>query len=160
MEIDQAIPRLGIFFKSADKVMKYADARLRESGSSFIKYMVLYFIDANGGTMTPSEIASRTLRRRNDITTLVRRLARDGFVVTERSDRDKRFVNVTLTDKGRDKLPQITSVVKEIADQVMSSITEAEAVELEKLMGVLGQNADDGLEYVRFCPDSKEREIG
>jgi len=150
-----------IFVKSADKVMKYADARLRETGFSFIKYMVLHIIAANGGMMTPSEIANRTFRKRNDITTLVQRLARDGFVVTERSDRNRKFVNVTLTDKGRGMLPQIISVVKGIADQVMLSITEADAVVLEKLMGVLGQNADDGLEYVsRVCqpkstPDSK-----
>jgi len=154
-----------IFVKSADKVMKYADARLRETGFSFIKYMVLHIIAANGGMMTPSEIANRTFRKRNDITTLVQRLARDGFVVTERSDRNRKFVNVTLTDKGRGILPQIISVVKGIADQVMLSITEADAVVLEKLMGVLGQNADDGLEYVsRVCQpksalDSKAGEI-
>jgi len=141
------------FVKYAEKTVKYADARLRqETGFSFIKYRVLHTIAANGGMMTPSEIANRTLRRRNDITTLVRRLVRDGLVVTDVSDRDKRCVNVTLTDKGRGMLPQLISVVKEIADQVMLSMTEADAVVLEKLMGVLGQNADDGLEHVsRVC---------
>ncbi|MBA7660831.1 hypothetical protein ES703_68837 [subsurface metagenome] len=133
-----------LFVKSADKVMKYADACLRETGFSFIKYMVLHIIAANGGVMTPSEIADLTFRRRNDITTLVRRLGRDGFVVTGRNDRDKRFVDVTLTDKGRDMLPQLIPVVKGIADQVMLSVTEADALVLANLMGVLEQNADDG----------------
>ena len=147
-EIDQADNVLRgymIFVKSADKVMKYADARLRETGFSFTKYMVLHIIDANGGMMTPSKIADLTFRRRNDITTLVRRLERDGFVMTGQNDGDRRFVNVTLTDKGRGMLPQIISVVKGIADQVMLSVTEDDAVVLEKLMGVLEQNADDGL---------------
>ncbi|MBA7583244.1 hypothetical protein ES708_25185 [subsurface metagenome] len=135
------------FAKYAAKVMRYADACLREeTGFSFIKYMVLHTIAANGGTLTPSEIANRTFRNRNGITILVQRLVRDGLVVSERSDTDKRCVNVTLTDKGRGVLPQVISVVKGIADQVMLSITEADAVELEKLMGVLGQNADDGLD--------------
>lgn len=134
-----------IFTQSADKVMKYADARLRKTGLSFIKYKVLHIIAANGGTMTPSEIANGMFRRPSDITTLVQRLERDGFVVTKRHDRDRRFVNITLTDKGRGVLPQSISVVKEVANQVMLSITEADAVVLEKLMGVLRQNADDGL---------------
>jgi len=135
------------FVYYADKAIKYADARLRqETGCSFIKYRVLHTIAANGGKTTPSEIANRTLRRRNDITTLVQRLARDGLVVARRSGRDRRLVNVTLADKGRGMLPQLTSVVKEIANQVMLSMTEADTVELEKLMGVLGQNADAGLE--------------
>jgi len=135
-----------IFVKYADKAIKYADARLRqETGFSFIKYRVLYTIAASGGTLTPSEIANRALRRPNDITTLVQRLERDGLVLSERSHRDKRRVNVTLTDKGRGVLPQLTSVVKGIADQVMLSMTEDDAVELENLAGVLGQNADNGL---------------
>ena len=58
-----------IFVESAAKVMRYADARLRETGFSFIKYMVLHTIAANGGMMTPSEITDRTFRKRNDITT-------------------------------------------------------------------------------------------
>jgi len=155
------------FVKYADKAVKYADLRLRqETDFSFIKCMVLHNMAANGGTLTHSEIANRMFRRRNDITTLVQRLARDGFVVTGRSDRGKRLVNVTLTEKGRDILPQITSVVKGIADQVMLSITEGDAAELERLMGVLVQDADDGLEYVstvgqpKSAPDSKGGENG
>ena len=134
-----------IFTQSADKVMKYADARLRETGLSFMKYKVLHIIAANGGTMTPSEIANGMFRRPSDITTLVQRLERDGFVVTKRNHRDRRFVNITVTEKGRGMLPRSISVVKEVANQVMLSITEADAVVLEKLMGVLRQNADDGL---------------
>ncbi len=147
-----------IFTQSADKVMKYADARLRETGLSFIKYKVLHIIAANGGTMTPSEIANWTFRKRGDITTLVERLERDGFVVTKRNDGDRRFVKVTLTDKGRGVLPQSISVLKEIANQVMLSMTKADAVVLEKLMGVLRQNADDGLEHVsRVCHNRRTR---
>jgi len=136
-----------IFAKYADKVMRYVDARLREdTGFSFIKYMVLHSIAANGGTLTPSEIASRTFRRRNDMTTLVRRLVRDGLVVSERNDIDKRFVNITLTDKGRGMVPKLASVVRRIANQVMLSMAEADVCELEKFMELLGRNADDGLD--------------
>jgi len=137
-----------IFVQAADKVLKYADARFRKAGLSLIKYMVLYIIAANGGTMIPSQIAKWTFRKRHDITTLVDRLKRDGFVTAERNERDRRFLNITLTDKGRSVLPQAISVAMEIANQVMLSITEADAVQLEKLMGVLRQNADDGLEHV------------
>jgi len=166
-QADNALKRYMTFVKYADKAIKYADARLREeTGFSFIKYRVLHAIAANGGALTPSEIANRTLRRRNDITTMVQRLERDGLVATKRSDRDKRLVNVALTDRGRGMMPQLMAVVKEIADQVMSSMTEADAVMLENLTGVLGQNADDGLQCVSsfYQPnsnlDSKEGRIG
>jgi len=97
--------------------------------------------------MTPSEIAEWTFRERHNITTLVDRLKRDGLVRVERNMKDKRFLSVTLTAKGRKVLKQAMPVAREIVDQVMSSISEGDAVPLEKSLRVLRQNAHDGLEY-------------
>ena len=86
------------------------------------------------------------MRERHNITTLVDRLKRDGLVTVERNDRDGRSVNIVLTDEGQRVLSRVTPVANEIVNQVMLSITEDDdAVVLEKLMGVLRQNTDDGL---------------
>ena len=83
-----------LFVQAADATMKYANARFyRKVGLSAIKFMVLRILAANGGTMAPSQIAEWTLRERHNITTLVDRLQKDGFVRTERNDKDRRFVN-------------------------------------------------------------------
>lgn len=135
-----------LLVQTSDKVVRYANARLNRAGLSLIKFTLLHTLAANGGTMTPSQIAERTFRTRHDITTLVDRLERDGFVTTERQKRDKRYINVTLTDKARQLLPQARTAGREIAGQVMGSTTEADAALLEKLLGTLRQNAHDGLE--------------
>ena len=110
--------------------------------------MVLRILAANGGSMTPSKISEWTFRERHNITTLVDRLERDGLVRVERNNRDKRFVNVSLTAKGRKVLKQAMPVAREIVDRVMSSISEGEAISLEKSLRVLRQNAHDGLEHL------------
>ena len=138
-----------LFVQTADAVLKYADAHLyKKAGLSVIKFMVLRILVANGGTMIPSEIARWTLRERHNITTLVRRLQQDGLVKTERSISDRRSIHVTLTDKGQEVLTQATPVARHIVNQVMLSITGGDAVLLGKLLGILRQNAHDGLKHV------------
>jgi len=138
-----------LFVQTAHAALKYADAHFyRKARLSAIKFMVLRILAANGGTMTPSEIAEWTYRERHNITTLVDRMKQEGLVRAERNSRDKRFVDITLTDKGRKVLSQVTPVAREIVNQVMSSISEGDAVLLEKRLRVLRQNAHCGLERV------------
>jgi DNA-binding MarR family transcriptional regulator len=110
--------------------------------------MMLQVLTANRGTMTPSEIAQWTLRERHDITTLVDRMEAEGLVRTKRHNKDKRSIDVTLTGKGRKVLNQATPAAREIVNMLMSSITEGDAILLEKFLRVLSQNAHHGLEYI------------
>ena len=138
-----------LFVQTADAVLKYADTLFyKKAGLSVIKFVVLQILATNRGTMIPSEVARWTLRERHSITTLVDRMKRDGLVTAERSDRGRRFVSITLTDKGRKVLTQATPVAREIVNQAMLSITEGDAILLERLLRVLRQNAHRGLEQV------------
>jgi len=138
-----------LFVQTADAVLKYANAHFyRKARLSVIKHVVLRILATNGGSMPRSEIARWTFRERHNITTLVDRLKQDGLVRTERKNRDKRFINVTLTAKGRKVLKQATPVAREIVNRVMLSISEGDAVPLEKSLRVLRQNAYYGLERV------------
>ncbi len=146
---DDSILRTFILFvQTADAVLKYANAHFyRKARLSVIKFTVLRILAANGGTMTPSEIAKWTLRERHNITTLVDRLQHDGLVRTECNARDKRFVNIILTDNGRKVLDQTTPVAREIVNQAMFSIGEGNALLLEKALRVLRRNAQHGLKH-------------
>lgn len=149
---DNILRTFTLFVHTADAALKYANTHFyRKAGLSTIKFMVLHILAGNGGTMKPSEIAEWTFRERHNITTLVDRLKRDGLIRVERNNRDKRFVSVTLTAKGRKVLKQAMPVAREIVDRVMLSISEGDAVPLEKSLRVLRQNAHDGLEHLAKC---------
>jgi len=138
-----------LFVQTAYIALKYADAHFyRKARLSVIKFIVLQALAINGGTMTLSKIAEWTHKERHNITTLVRRLENDGLVTVGRDNRDKRFVNVTLTDKGREVFSQSTPVAKDIVKQVMLSISDDDAALIEKLLRILRQNAHDGLGYL------------
>ena len=103
VEHEDAVLRTFILFvQTARLVLKYADTHLyRKTRLSTIKLIVLRTLASNNGVMRPSEIAEWTQTERHNITTLIDRLKRAGLVRVERNNRDKRFVSVSLTAKGR-----------------------------------------------------------
>ena len=138
-----------LLVQTAYAIMKYADAHLyRKARLSISKLIVMRALATNKGIMTPSGLARWTQTERHNVTTLIERMKRDGLIRTERNPRDRRFVNVSLTDKGREDLMQAMPAAREIVDQVMSSISEDDALLLEKSLRVLRQNAHHGLEDV------------
>ena len=135
-----------LFIQTADAVLKYADSYFyRKSGLSTIKFIVLQILNVNGGTMTPSEIASWTFRERHNITTLVARMKKEGLVTTVRSSNDKRSINVSITKKGREALRLSVSIARNIVKKIMSSIAEKEVISLQKILAILRRNAYDEL---------------
>ena len=146
-----------LFVQTGQAVLKYADAHLyRKARLSTVKLIVLQALASNNGVMTPSEIAEWTQIERHNVTALVGRMRQDGLTIAECNSSDKRFVNITLTDKGREVIMQAMPVAREIVNNVMSSITERDAALLEKRLRVLRQNAQYGLESLanRPQPDS------
>ncbi len=149
---DRVLRTFVLFVQAADTIMKYANTHLyRKERLSVIKVIVLRVLAANGGAMTPSDIAEWTFRERHNITTLIDRMKRDGLVRVERNIKDKRFVNVSLTAKGWKVLKQILPAANEIVNRVMLSTSEGDAVPLENSLRVLRQNAHDGLEHLAKC---------
>ena len=149
---DRILRTFILFVQAGDVTMRYANSHFyRKEGLSVIKVIVLQVLAANGGTMTPSEIAEWTFRERHNITTLIDRLKQDGLVRVERNNRNKRFVNVSLTAKGQKVLKQAMPVAREIVNRVMLSISEGDAILLEKSLRVLRQNAHDGLVHLAKC---------
>ena len=135
-----------LFIQASDAVAKYANAYFyRRNSLSTSKFRVLQILSVNGGTMSPSEIAQWTSRERHNITTLVERLERDQLVRTERNDKDRRFINVMLTDRGRSVLTETVPTAREIVNQTMLSISESDVALLEILLKTLRQNGHDGL---------------
>ena len=135
-----------LFVQTAQAVLKYTDAHLyRAARLSIVKLVVLRALASNNGVMMPSEIAKWTQTERHNITTLIDRMKNEGLVTSERNKKDKRSVNITLTEKGREVLMQAMPVAREIVDQVMSSITDHDTLLLEKLLRGLRQNTYNSL---------------
>ncbi len=140
---------LMLLVQTSRLVDKYIDTYFyHKTRLSFVKFMILKVLNNKGGIMTPSEMAEWTQTERHNITTLIRRLMKEGLVLTKPNNRDKRSINVILTDKGREILNQTMLVAKELIDQIMLSFTESDAEKLGQMLEVLRDNTYHGLEKI------------
>ncbi|MFC1971457.1 MarR family winged helix-turn-helix transcriptional regulator [Chloroflexota bacterium] len=147
---DESIGKtLMLLTQTARVINRYVDSYFyKKAKISFTKFMVLKLLASTNGVMTQTDIAEYTQTVLHNITTLVARLKKEDLISTKRSDLDKRSVNVSLTDKGRMVLSQAMPIARELIDQIMSSITETDALKLGQILEVLRGNAYGGLERI------------
>ncbi len=86
-----------------------------------------------------SELAERLLVTGGNITGIIDRLERDGYVYRERDKKDRRIVRALLTEKGFDLYKSFLPRYKEIMRKINSVLTTEERQQLQRLLKKLGQ---------------------
>jgi DNA-binding MarR family transcriptional regulator len=146
--VDPILRTFILFAQTARVVAKYQDTCMnKKTGLSDVKLIVLmaFYYDPNAA-VTASEIARWTDTEPHNVTTLVNRMKKDGLLDAKRDVRDRRSLKITLTNKGQEVLRESMPAAQHVVDQVMSSISQDEALSLEKILRVIRRNAYDGLE--------------
>ena len=138
---DPVVQTFMLFVQTAREVAAYSDSRFFQvSRLSTVKYIALKALVNNNGVLSHTDLADWTGTKRHNITTLVKRMKKEGLVNTESSAEDKRFRLVKLTDKGRDLFEQATIVAYDLINKVMSEIGKKEAAQLESMLKILRRN--------------------
>lgn len=157
IDIDHSDTRISaflLFIQVAKAVLKYIDACLYEKlNLSISKLIAVQALSRAGDGMAPSNIARWTGTERHNITTLITRMKREGLVTAERDKSNKRFVNVKLTDKGKEVYTASIPVANEIFKKVMQSITEEDAALLKAKLTVIKANIYSELEGIPIPED-------
>jgi DNA-binding MarR family transcriptional regulator len=112
---------------------------------SIVKLAVLTVLDASGGVMTPSEIARVTYTERNNVTTLVRRMSKEGLVRIQHNPEDKRSLHVILTDVGRTVFRQARPIPIEVHKFLFTSIPRDHLKSMDMPMSIMRNNAVQGI---------------
>ncbi len=86
-----------------------------------------------------SELAERLLVTGGNITGIIDRLERDGYVYRERDKKDRRVVRALLTEKGFDLYKSFLPRYKEVMRKINSVLTTEERQQLQRLLKKLGQ---------------------
>ncbi len=130
--------------------LQLATARVMEPWEKFLKanaelslhqYNVLRILRGSHPTGLPSgEIANRMVARDPDVTRLVDRLENRGLVTRTRSQRDRRIVEVGITDKGLQLLGGLDSHVDRFPRNMLGHLGPKR---LEQLSALLEQVVSD-----------------
>ena len=106
--------------------------------SQFAVLEALYHL----GSMTQGEVSTKVLKSGSNMTTVIDNLERDGLVRRERDAKDRRVINVHLTEAGSGKVEavfpgHIAALVEEF-----SVLTASEQLTLGELCKKLGKGKE------------------
>ena len=86
--------------RTAGLMDKFLDLGYRKTKLKRIQILILSFMLANGGVMTPTELKTKVFRSDNAISKTLDNLDKLGLTRSSGTKADRRLRKVTLTDKG------------------------------------------------------------
>lgn len=111
------------------------DRLFREHGISSPQYNILRILRGHDEAGLPSlEIASQMIACVPDITRLLDRLEKAGYVTRERSTEDRRVVRVKISRNGRKFLAELDGPIRDSEQAVLGHMARKDLKELSKLM--------------------------
>ncbi|WP_079489458.1 MarR family winged helix-turn-helix transcriptional regulator [Maledivibacter halophilus] len=123
---------------------------LHKKGVTRVQWIALYYLGIQEHT-NQKELSSRMNIKESTVARLVDRLERDGLVVRQRSEEDRRVYNLLLTKKGNEYRKELLPEGEKFNEIVSSNITEKE---MQTFMTVL----DKMINNIRYYRIKKESE--
>ena len=125
-----------------DKIKVNAVADLKKHGLTLSQSRVLAFLKEKGGQATQKEIEDFLEVSHPTVVGTVTRMETNGFLMTWIDKQDRRNKNVRLTDKATEIGNCMTLLIQAQEEKMVSSFTEEEKEQLEKLLMKIYQNLD------------------
>jgi MarR family 2-MHQ and catechol resistance regulon transcriptional repressor len=93
------------------------------------------------GELTVQEVTDKVLIANSSMTYVLDNLAKRGYIVREKSIKDKRSFILRLTDEGKNKMDKVYPAHEANIKKVLNVLTEAEEKTLQELLKKLGTAA-------------------
>jgi MarR family transcriptional regulator, 2-MHQ and catechol-resistance regulon repressor len=106
----------------------------REHGLTSSQYNILRILRGEGKPLPCLEIADRLIQVVPAITGLIDRLEEAGMVRRERSETDRRIVNIEITAKALATLAQLDQPVIDLHKKLLGHLSRSELIELSRLL--------------------------
>lgn len=90
-----------------------------------------------------SELAERLLVTGGNVTGIIDRLERDGYVYRVRDKNDRRVVRALLTEKGFNLYKSFLPRYKEVMQRINAGLTAPERKQLQRLLKKLAHSVQD-----------------
>ncbi|NOR24257.1 MAG: MarR family transcriptional regulator [Desulforhopalus sp.] len=119
--------------RAAETVTADVHGELTESGLSISQFGVLEAL-FHLGAMCQKDIAQKILKSAGNITMVIDNLEKRALVKRVRNEKDRRYFDIHLTDKGKALIAEIFPRHAERIRQKMAVFSEAEQLELGDLL--------------------------
>ncbi len=116
-----------LYVQFADVLIRYLEITMKQDSIiSRLQGTALYFLLLNGGDLTPTQLAGVMLRSKHSVTKIIDSLEREGLIVRDFTNKDRRVTSIKLTSSGLEHLKQRFTKGNERADKVMGILDTEE----------------------------------
>lgn len=121
--------------RTADRLSSEGDEIFEAHGLTSSQYNVLRILRGAGEKGHPcQEVGARMISRVPDVTRLLDRLEKAGFVARRRCTEDRRVVYATILKKGLDVLAELDAPVSAMAPRLFAALSPRELEQLNDLL--------------------------
>ena len=125
---------LGYLLKTTHAMMHDCGERIfANSDISFVQWIALLKIN-EGTALTASDLCREMRHDNGALTRLLDQLESLGYVVRQRSQQDRRVVDLQITESGRAKLKELTPQIINNLNAALEPFTAEEFAELIRLL--------------------------
>lgn len=133
--------------RTADHVNLALERMMKDHGITPTQYNVLRILrGALPDGLTCSEIGKRLVNHVPDVTRLLDRIERSGWVKRERTSQDRRLVMIRLTGEGKQRVDEMDKPVRETTRAIMGVLDKKQTRELIELLDILRNGGQPGAE--------------
>jgi DNA-binding MarR family transcriptional regulator len=119
---------------AADSVRDLFDSTCAELGITASQYNVLRILrGVHPEGHSRCEIAHRMIERAPDVTRLIDRLEKQGFVARDRTERDRRLSISRITPAGLELLNRLEPRVRQVHEHIAERLSPADQRELSRI---------------------------
>jgi DNA-binding MarR family transcriptional regulator len=136
----QQMPPLGRVLSLTGKSLLHLLNRKLSSLDIDRDYYAVILIDLGDGNLTQKELANQLETDKVSVVRIVDYLTLKGYVMRTRSSVDKRKYSLTLTDKAKEKIPEIKRAILEVTAAAFTGLTELQQTELISTLGIIKNN--------------------
>lgn len=86
------------------------------------------------GEITQKELLEALTLKSGSVSETVKKLENQGYILKTRNKDDKRIINITITEEGKDFLTSRLELHREQEKELFTSLTTEEQEELERLL--------------------------
>ena len=133
---------LTILSKVNRNINEYIVQELRKNGIKGVvnSHGAILMVLSDEDKLNYSELSERVGKTRQTMTTLIRKLEKEGYIDITLSEKDKRNKIVSLSEKGKEFIPLMMKISKEIFEIQYQGFSDGEKVLLKELLMRLDQN--------------------
>jgi DNA-binding MarR family transcriptional regulator len=134
---------LGYLLKVNHSLMHECGERvLAPHGFSFVQWIILVKL-REGAAVTASELCRSMMHDNGALTRILDSLEQRGYVARERSQQDRRVVDLRITEAGLEKLNELMPLVINNLNQALDGFSVDEFAELTRLLEKLKTHLQD-----------------